>query len=110
MADIVNLAFAMKSIRRTADVAFAEDQIIAVLTSFRQQIEDGDPQLWTPKVLIQDAELDDMACWLVLQHVLSRQGSRSSQLEVYLQLPSLEANDSRAGALNAVQDRYKASC
>merc|ERR1719512_63712 len=107
MADIVNLAFAMTDTKVSAGVAVAEDQVLAVLTQFRANLESGNPVSWTPTVLIQDAELDDMASWLLLQHLSSQQGKK---LEVYLQLPLLEAGDSRADALNAVHSRYQRSC
>lgn len=107
LSDIVNLAFAMTNTKVTAGVPVAEDQIIAVLTSLRKEIENGNSALWTPSVFIQDAELDDMLCWLLLQHVSSEQGKK---LEVYIQLPLLEAGDSRTDALNAVHSNYQRFC
>merc|ERR1719270_2126830 len=97
----------MTNTQAPAGVAVAEDEIIAVLARLRQNIESSDRALWTPAVFVQDAELDDMACWLLLQHVSSQQGKK---LDVYIQLPQLDAGDSRADALNAVQSRYQPKC
>jgi len=105
MADVVNLAYAMTETNAPTGVV-TEEQIVPVLTKFRTDLENGTAK-WKPTVLIHDAELDDMACWLLLEHVSSKQGKK---LSVYLQLPELEAGDAKAAALNAVASKYKPSC
>merc|ERR1719336_2628002 len=84
-----------------------EEKIIAVLKDLGKKIDNPKEQLWRPTVFIHDGELDDVSCWILLQHMTSQQ---NATLSVYLQLPGLEASDEKAEALDALHAKCERVC
>merc|ERR1719336_3601677 len=84
-----------------------EEKIIAVLKDLGKKIGNPKEQLWRPTVFIHDGELDDVSCWILLKHMSSQQ---KTTLSVHLQLPSLEAGDEKAKALDAVHTKFERVC